>query len=285
MQGKLPATPRKLPLFVFPQSMTFFLNDQSTHKQILTVYNPYDFPITFKVLCTAPDKYKVVPPEGTIKSLCCVDIIVRHTHLVMSNCNVVDKFKIRIQDYPNKQIIGRKDVKAQLLPGTRETTERSTPDSKMFKQLPTNEESDQPQSSTFTGQSKAIDKWVPKLEKLQHNLFHENVESKNTEMYLSSDIKSTMDKGEINYIALFAGIICIAGLLLPTEGEQNNRVPDYLHISVNFKLIFSFVLGKYCIISILSTENEHEFSLYYRYGHKYYFKIVIFDFITKNFIQ
>ncbi|CAK9795392.1 Motile sperm domain-containing protein 1 [Anthophora quadrimaculata] len=206
MQGKLPATPRKLPLFVFPQSMTFFLNDQSTHKQILTVYNPYDFPITFKVLCTAPDKYKVVPPEGTIKSLCCVDIIVRHTHLVMSNCNVVDKFKIRIQDYPNKQIIGRKDVKAQLLPGTRETTERSTPDSKMFKQLPTNEESDQPQSSTFTGQSKAIDR-------------------------------------EINYIALFAGIICIAGLLLPTEGEQNNRVPDYLHISVNFKLIFSFVLG------------------------------------------
>ncbi|CAK9830083.1 Motile sperm domain-containing protein 1 [Anthophora retusa] len=205
MQGKLTTTPRKLPLFVFPQSMTFFLNDQSTHKQILTVYNPYDFPITFKVLCTAPDKYKVVPPEGTIKSLCCVDIIVRHTHLVMSNCNVVDKFKIRIQDYPNKQIIGRKDVKAQLLPGTRETSGRSTPDSK-FEQLPTNEKSDQPQSSTFTAQSKAIDRGI-------------------------------------NYIALFAGIIGIAGLLLPTEGEQNNRVPDYLHISVNFKLIFSFVLG------------------------------------------
>ncbi|KOC69946.1 Motile sperm domain-containing protein 1 [Habropoda laboriosa] len=246
MQGRLIATPRKLPLFVFPQNMTFFLSDQSTHKQILTVYNPYDFPITFKVLCTAPDKYKVVPPEGTIKSLCCVDIVVRHTSLVMSNCNVIDKFKIRIQDYPNKQIIGRKDVKAQLLPGTRETSQgtretagRSTP---MFEQLPVNEETEQ-QSFALIGQNEAIDKWVPKSRKLQHNLFHENIPDKNTKMYLPSNIKSTMDKGEINYVALFAGIICIAGLLLPTEGEQNNRVPDYLHISSSFKLIFSFVLG------------------------------------------
>lgn len=48
MQSQLAATPRKLPVFVFPQNITFFLDDQSTHKQVLTLYNPYDFPIRFK---------------------------------------------------------------------------------------------------------------------------------------------------------------------------------------------------------------------------------------------
>lgn len=53
--------------------------------------------------------------------------------------------------------------------------------------------------------------------------------------------------GGTNYVALVAGIICIVGLLLPTEGEQSHRLPDYLHLSMNIKLIFSFVLGKRAI--------------------------------------
>ncbi|XP_012339172.1 motile sperm domain-containing protein 1 isoform X3 [Apis florea] len=204
MQSQL-ATPRKLPVFVFPQNITFFLDDQSTHKQVLTLYNPYDFPIRFKVLCTAPNKYKVVEPEGTINPRCCIDIVVRHTSLISSNCNVVDKFRIQMQEHPSKLAIGKRDVEAKLLPGTTETAGRSTPDPEMFQQLPINENRQQ-QSYALIAQNKAIDRGT-------------------------------------NYVALIAGIICIAGLLLPTEGEQNNRVPDYLHLSINFKLIFSFVLG------------------------------------------
>lgn len=48
MQSQLSVTPKKLPVFVFPQSITFYLDDQTTHKQILTLYNPYDFPVKFK---------------------------------------------------------------------------------------------------------------------------------------------------------------------------------------------------------------------------------------------
>ncbi|XP_043516256.1 motile sperm domain-containing protein 1-like isoform X1 [Frieseomelitta varia] len=209
MQSQLATTSRKLPVFVFPHSITFFLDDQSTHKRVLTLHNPYDFPIRFKVLCTAPNKYKVVEPEGTLKSRYCIDIVVRHTAVVFSNCNVVDKFRIQMQEHPTKQTIGQRDVEAKLLPGT-ETVGRSTPDPEMFQQLPINETRQQ-QSYALITQNKAIDRGT-------------------------------------NYIALFAGIICIIGLLLPTEGEQNNRVPDYLHLSVNFKLIFSFVLGMVTII-------------------------------------
>ena len=37
-----------LPVFVFPESLMFFADDQSTFKQILTVYNPYNFSVQFK---------------------------------------------------------------------------------------------------------------------------------------------------------------------------------------------------------------------------------------------
>lgn len=210
MQSQLATTPRKLPVFVFPSSITFYLENQSTHKQVLTLYNPYDFPVKFKVLCTAPNKYKVVDPEGTIKAKCCVDIVVRHTALLISNCNVTDKFRIQMQEHPTKQAAGKRDVEATLLPGTSETAGRATPDPEMFQQLPINETRQQ-QSYALITQNRTIDRGT-------------------------------------NYVALVAGIICIAGLLLPTEGERSQTVPDYLHLSINFKLIFSFVLGMVTII-------------------------------------
>lgn len=38
----------RIPVFVFPTSLTFYANDQASHKQVLTLYNPYDFPLKFK---------------------------------------------------------------------------------------------------------------------------------------------------------------------------------------------------------------------------------------------
>lgn len=30
------------PVFVFPTELIFYADDQSTHKQVLTLYNPYE---------------------------------------------------------------------------------------------------------------------------------------------------------------------------------------------------------------------------------------------------
>ena len=38
----------RLPVFVFPESLTFFADDQSTFKEVLTVYNPYTFSVEYK---------------------------------------------------------------------------------------------------------------------------------------------------------------------------------------------------------------------------------------------
>ena len=51
-----------------------------------------------------------------------------------------------------------------------------------------------------------------------------------------------------NLITCFAAIVCIIALFLPTEGDQNaenNALKNYpyLHLSVNQKLVFAYVLG------------------------------------------
>lgn len=38
----------KVPVFVSPQSLIFSLDDKTSHRQIITLFNPYDFPVRFK---------------------------------------------------------------------------------------------------------------------------------------------------------------------------------------------------------------------------------------------
>ena len=37
-----------LPIFVFPEELQFVEADRASHKQILTIYNPYSFSVRFK---------------------------------------------------------------------------------------------------------------------------------------------------------------------------------------------------------------------------------------------
>lgn len=56
------------------------------------------------VLCTAPNKYTVVDPEGSIRPKFCVDIVVRHSAISPANCNITDKFRIHLQNHTTKQV-------------------------------------------------------------------------------------------------------------------------------------------------------------------------------------
>lgn len=46
--SKMSLGQQKIPVFVFPNQLKFYLVSKSTHKQIVTLYNPYDFPVKFK---------------------------------------------------------------------------------------------------------------------------------------------------------------------------------------------------------------------------------------------
>ena len=68
--------------------------------------------------------------------------------------------------------------------------------------------------------------------------------------YLILDYQQQQPYGQHpNLIACFAAIVCIIALFLPTEGDteqQNDSVLKnypYLHLTVNQKLVFAYVLG------------------------------------------
>lgn len=64
----------------------------------------------------------MIDPDGTISPQGCVDVVIRHTMPMISNCNVTDKFRIQMQDHATKQVLGKRDIEAKLLQGERDTS-------------------------------------------------------------------------------------------------------------------------------------------------------------------
>ena len=56
------------------------------------------------MLSTSPEKYIVSTPEGTIPSHYRADVVVRHNEIKPSNCDIIDKFRIQMQDKTNKKV-------------------------------------------------------------------------------------------------------------------------------------------------------------------------------------
>ncbi|CAH0754142.1 unnamed protein product [Bemisia tabaci] len=195
----------KVPFFVFPSSLTFYLEDRTSHKQILTLYNPYEFPIRFKVLCTRSKNYSVVDSEGLIKSLNRIDIVVRHNAPTIANCGVIDKFRIQMIDATTRQVIGKKDVIATLIS---EKQSNQINNGEIFKNIPL------------------------------HTVSHRDSFSYRSMPEQSQALQYSSSTPNIEVILI--AIACIIILLLPTEGLS--FFPQ-LQISVNFKLICSYVLG------------------------------------------
>lgn len=123
MQSNAVGLDGQIPVFIFPNSISFYVDDHKTHKQVLTLYNPYEFPIKFhskyleasfcirfllfwfiSVLCTAPKKYSVVETSGSVASKCCVDLVVRHKQPTIANCQIQDKLRIQVHEIGNNKV-------------------------------------------------------------------------------------------------------------------------------------------------------------------------------------
>ncbi|XP_023325925.1 motile sperm domain-containing protein 1 isoform X1 [Eurytemora carolleeae] len=115
----------RIPVFVFPVQLDFYYDDQTTHKRVVTIYNPYEFDVTFKVLCNNPKKYAVVEPEGRISGQKCVDIVIRHVAVSPQSVETTDKFRIHMFEEGTSEILGKKDVLAILHPGLPEAESAS----------------------------------------------------------------------------------------------------------------------------------------------------------------
>jgi len=50
-----------------------------------------------------------------------------------------------------------------------------------------------------------------------------------------------------NYVAVAVGVLCCVALMLPTEGD---KPPAPFHLSVNVKLVLTYVLGTYILFHL-----------------------------------
>jgi hypothetical protein len=113
---------RTIPVFIYPHELTFYVDNQATHKQLLTLYNPYDFPVKYQVYANTTDKYLVVDPKGSIAAHAYVDLLIRHIAPIQSKCHSRDKFMITMQDATTNHLLGKRCVLATLLPGDRDSS-------------------------------------------------------------------------------------------------------------------------------------------------------------------
>ena len=51
-------------------------------------------------------------------------------------------------------------------------------------------------------------------------------------------------------------VVCIIALMLPLEGDKqrSDLIPQYLHLSVNQKLLAAFILGNYIVILLILSK-------------------------------
>jgi len=226
------------PVFVFPGNLDFYLEDQTTHKRVLTLYNPYDSDIIFKVLCNNPKKYAVVEPEGRIAAQKCIDIVVRHVAVSPSAVQQTDKFRIQIfEDNSPGEVVGKRDVLATLHPGVPDPS-----DSRHSASLP-HHRANAAALMAPQGSSNETGNYANTLNEHssigKFRLFNHKLNIKSVISFLAYGQHP-------NLIACFAAIVCIIALFLPTEGESNNvmlKDYPYLHLTVNQKLVFAYVLG------------------------------------------
>ncbi|KAM8973308.1 motile sperm domain-containing protein 1-like [Pelodytes ibericus] len=114
-----------LPVFIFPPSLDFYASDQASHKQVLTLYNPFPRVLRYKVLSTAPLRYTVIDAEGLVKPNSCIDIVTRHRDVRPRHYGTTDKFRMEIwEEGAARGMIGRKDISATLHPTKPKPRER-----------------------------------------------------------------------------------------------------------------------------------------------------------------
>ncbi|RWS08866.1 motile sperm domain-containing protein 1-like protein [Dinothrombium tinctorium] len=209
-----------LPVFFSPPAgLNFYADDSLSSRQILSIFNPYNFTIKFKgrfkvcqLLTTAPQKFELVEPDGVIRSGYRVDIIVRCKDLSVANYNKTDYFRIEMRDSTSSSLLGRRDLPATILPTKCASPE---PNESAFEQL---------SSSNTTATSSALKQYkISEREQSSH--------------------KIEACRSMPSWALFTAAFICLIIIIFPVEGDQTSVLPSYFRVKVEYKLMASYALG------------------------------------------
>jgi len=227
-----------LPVFVNPSSLQFPIDDTSSQNQTFTLFNPYEFSVKFKILATAPNKYKLNATSGMINGKHYVDLMVRHLAVSLNEIGATDFLRVEI--IRDGEVIGTKDIQLQVVPHVNRPHHL---ESAMFRSFPSPSTS-QSDTSSVRGRQKRV-----------------------TFVHGASDTRQpplNQDNRLLNAFIFFLLIICGATVLIPTfnedlteprsnEGFVGRLVPLHSRPSLGQQLLASFTLGA-CVV-ILFYQN------------------------------
>jgi len=227
-----------LPVFVFPNQLTFYLRDPQSHRQIMTIYNPYDFPVSYEVLSTAPNNYSVQEPQGVLKPRCCIDIAIRRIELKQKGTD--EKFRVIL-----RRRSGRSDAQGY----------RDVP-SLVFDYR--SEAGDQPSSSMDSGQMSGFRGFLstsagsPGIAE-RHGSSSSSIHGTSNYQYPLPNVGRS---GRPSWLLAIVAVLCIVCLSAPTIGDghhqkqENERqggfsayFPEWFHLGLSQKLVAAYVLG------------------------------------------
>lgn len=231
-------------VYFYPTTLQFFADDSNSHRQIITIYNPLEFGVKFKVLTTAPKKYTIDEPEGFIKSKSHIELTIRHINLGFMNENVVDKLRIQVyqasgssqfnliykKDLPLNSIVSRENF---IISSNRSNVNNSHNSGA----YDVDQSSDYGQYSSFAHGNSLNDMMSQSTNSLKH---------RHTDRKKHTSIENTIPNNpveSVNYLVIIIGLICLVFIFLPTVGTQDSNIPNYMHMTFEMKLFASFVLG------------------------------------------
>ncbi|KAK1153288.1 motile sperm domain-containing protein 1-like [Acipenser oxyrinchus oxyrinchus] len=201
-----PAPEGKLPVFLFPHELIFFADDQSSHKQVLTLYNPYSFILKFKILCTAPARFTVLDAVGHVKPSSCIDIVIRHRDVSPRHYGQKERFRMEVWEEggAGRGAAGSKEVCAVLQPARAEaSTARAEP--------------------TGPAQPREL-----------------------PDSLVSAHILAVQGRSQtpgFSVLCVLVGVACVAFLMFPLHGDTSTLVPPHFHVTVMQKLVCAYILG------------------------------------------
>ncbi|XP_067939213.1 motile sperm domain-containing protein 1-like isoform X2 [Watersipora subatra] len=198
-------------LRVSPTKLEFFVDDRKSHNTVLKVSNPTTNLLRYKLTCTASDNYMVENGEGQVKSGGCIFIRIHHLKVAMFKKNQKNEDCFRMEVYKGTTRIGKPTTIVAELLYSKDTQPR---EQLPFQLLPgsTKTQAD-PASSTASNEPIQVD--TPKRPSLLY---------------------------------VYIGIVCLAVLYLPIDGETPSFLSNYIKLENSHKLIAAYVLGMITVV-------------------------------------
>lgn len=234
---------------LYPLLLEFFYDESKSWQPEMHLHNPSEHLLKFKVFTTAPKKYTVTIPEGSVQAGESVELVVKHSASGFGDKNAIDK--LRFKFFVDGSVVGKRDIPLHSIVDRREhvMSQMMAKTSPNFSNYSIESSEDKYSNTSFAFGNSLPDMMAAQ----QHDMTRSRLKdlktmNKNVRQKFYADQVALYNGDNVNYLVIIIGLICLTILFLPNylpDSAQNvsQVFPAYLHVSYEIKIFCSFILG------------------------------------------